>query len=86
MQFQKEEYDSIVRGDDEKLLLLDRQWRNVLHLFIEVLTRNHPCELNVPLKSEFKVKVAVLEAVRRVAVHDEVTVLSSCEDVARAVR
>ena len=71
--------------DDEMLLLLDRQWRNVLHVFIEVLSRRLTCELDITLKSKFKVKVAILEAVRRVGVQDKVEVESSCEDVARAV-
>ena len=75
-----------MRGDDEELLLLDRQWRNVLHLFIEVLTRDHSCQLDVPHKSEFKVKVAILEAVRRVGVQDEIEVVSGSEDVECGIR
>ena len=75
-----------MRGDDEQLLLLDRKWRNVVHLFIEVLTRNHSCQLDIPHKSEFKVKVAVLEAVRRVGTQDEIEVLSSFGDVECAIR
>ena len=75
-----------MRGDDEELVLLNRRWRKVLHRFIEVLTRSPTCELECTRKSEFKVKVAVLEAVRRVGFQEEVTVFSSCEKVAHAVR
>ena len=85
-----------MRGDDEKLLLLDRQWRNVLHLFIEVLTRSpaseldtpreSACELDIARESDFKVKVAILEAVRRLGVQHEVTASSNCEDIDCAVR
>ena len=66
-------------------MLLDQPWRNVLHLFIEMFTHHLSCAFDVPYEQSFKVKVAVLEAVRRVAVEDEITVSSTSEDVKYAL-
>ena len=56
----------------------------MLHLFIEILTHPFSCRIGVPHEKTFHVKVAVLEALRRVAVQDEVTVICA-SDVANAV-
>ena len=59
--------------EQEWLLLMEREWRNVLSLMIEAVSfQDGNCCITFTDDNEYKVKVAALEAARRWSLSQEI--------------
>lgn len=65
---------------EASLLLLDTDWRRALYLFVEKLADDDQCHVVYTQKSEFKVKVTIMEAAKRQSFVKKVTVFTPEDD------